>query len=241
MILTSDIFCFLFFSGISCGDAAYLYQCLTQQRFFQLRRGVRDHGRHNRRRPPERPDFLSAYGLGKLDSSLLAGTVSKHLEDCDSCQCRVAELSSDEFLGRLRNAQLKNPDKSAADWSPSFGVSATEVARGPVAPLPLRSTHFLPSWSTTPTTRSSASRDAAGWVWSTCSFGTNSWGVSKCSRSSAGTWSSGPACATGSSARSSRPPNCNTRISSLPTRPSDSARALFLPWSLSTGKTWRRW
>ncbi len=77
---------------------------------------------------------LNAYGLGKLDLAS-AGTVSKHLEDCDSCQCRVAELSSDEFLGRLRNAQLKS-DKSAADWSPSFGVSATEGARGPVAPPP---------------------------------------------------------------------------------------------------------
>ena len=60
--------------------------------------------------------------------------MSKHLEDCDSCQRRVAELSSDEFLGRLQNAQVK-PDKSAADWSP-FGVSSTEGARGPVVPPP---------------------------------------------------------------------------------------------------------
>ena len=76
---------------------------------------------------------LSAYGLGKLDDAS-AETVSKHLEDCDSCQRRVAELSSDEFLGRLQNAQVKS-DKSAADWPPS-GVSATEGARGPVVPPP---------------------------------------------------------------------------------------------------------
>ena len=76
---------------------------------------------------------LSAYGLGKLDDAS-AGTVSKHLEDCDSCQRRVAELSSDEFLGRLQNAQVKS-DKSAADWPP-FGVSSTEGARGPVVPPP---------------------------------------------------------------------------------------------------------
>src|ERR1700722_3469345 len=76
---------------------------------------------------------LSAYGLGKLDDAS-AEMVSKHLEDCDSCQSRVAELSSDEFLGRLQNAQVKS-DKSAVDWSPS-GVSATAGACGPVVPHP---------------------------------------------------------------------------------------------------------
>ncbi len=76
---------------------------------------------------------LSAYGLGKLDDAS-AETVSKHLEDCDSCQHRVAELSSDEFLGRLQNAQVKS-DKSAADW-PRFGVSSTDGARDPVVPPP---------------------------------------------------------------------------------------------------------
>ena len=49
------------------------------------------------------------------------------------------------------------------------------------------------------------------------------------------------ACATGSSARSSRPPSCNTRISSPRTRPSGSARASSLPWSTSRGTTWPRW
>ena len=73
---------------------------------------------------------LSAYALGKLDDAS-AGTVSKHLEDCDSCQRRVAELSSDEFLGRLQNAQVK----SAADWPP-FGVSPTDGARGALVPPP---------------------------------------------------------------------------------------------------------
>ncbi len=106
---------------------------------------------------------LSAYGLGKLDDAS-AETVRKHLEDCDSCQRRVAELSSDEFLGRLRNAQVKS-DRSAADWPP-FGVSATEGAAAPSF-RPHRLTHFLPSWSTTPTTRSFASWGAAAWGWST--------------------------------------------------------------------------
>ena len=106
---------------------------MTQQPFFRPRRGERDHGRHNRRRPPEPTRPCSAYGLGKLDDAS-AESVSKHLEDCDSCQRRVAELSSDEFLGRLQNAQVKS-DKSAADWPPS-GASSTEGARGPVVPPP---------------------------------------------------------------------------------------------------------
>ena len=76
---------------------------------------------------------LSAYGLGKLDDAS-AESVSKHLEIVLYCQRRVAELSSDEFLGRLQNAQVKS-DKSAADWPP-FGVSSTEGARGPVVPPP---------------------------------------------------------------------------------------------------------
>ncbi len=104
---------------------------MTQQPFFRPRREVRDHGRH-RRRPPERPD-LEAYGLGKLDDAS-AETVSKHLEDCDSCQRRVAELSSDEFLGRLQNAQVKS-DGSAAGRSP-LGVSSTEGACGSARPPP---------------------------------------------------------------------------------------------------------
>ena len=44
---------------------------------------------------------LHAYGLGKLDDAT-SGPVSKHLESCPFCQRRVAELSSDSFLGRLR-------------------------------------------------------------------------------------------------------------------------------------------
>ena len=76
---------------------------------------------------------LSAYGLGKLDDAS-AETVSKHLEVCDSCQRRVAELSSDEFLGRLQNAQVKS-DQSADSW-PLFDVSATQVRPRPSRSAP---------------------------------------------------------------------------------------------------------
>src|ERR1700722_14237889 len=76
---------------------------------------------------------LQAYGLGKLDD-VSAESVTSHLESCPDCQRRVAELSSDDFLGRLQNAQVKS-DKSAADWPP-FGVPSTEGAHGPVVPPP---------------------------------------------------------------------------------------------------------
>jgi formylglycine-generating enzyme required for sulfatase activity/serine/threonine protein kinase len=77
--------------------------------------------------------ILQAYGLGKLDD-VSSASVSKHLERCDSCQRRVAELSSDEFLGRLQNAQVK-ADKATSGWSPSAS-SSTEGAARPIVPPP---------------------------------------------------------------------------------------------------------
>jgi anti-sigma factor ChrR (cupin superfamily) len=38
---------------------------------------------------------LQSYGLGKLDD-VSSVSVSKHLEGCDTCQRRAAELSSDD-------------------------------------------------------------------------------------------------------------------------------------------------
>ncbi|MBV8310931.1 MAG: hypothetical protein JO344_11130 [Planctomycetaceae bacterium] len=46
---------------------------------------------------------LHSYGLGKLDDRL-AESVVKHLKECDSCRHRVAEVTSDSFVGRLRSA-----------------------------------------------------------------------------------------------------------------------------------------
>jgi anti-sigma factor RsiW len=50
---------------------------------------------------------LCSYGLGKLDADA-AESVNKHLESCPACRCRVTELSSNSFLGRLREAQAQN-------------------------------------------------------------------------------------------------------------------------------------
>ncbi len=49
---------------------------------------------------------LQSYGLGKLDD-MLSEAVAKHLAECDSCRVRVAELTSDTFLGRLQEAQAR--------------------------------------------------------------------------------------------------------------------------------------
>jgi len=43
-------------------------------------------------------ETLVSYGLGKLDDTL-AEAVNKHLEQCVPCRRRVAELSSDSFVG----------------------------------------------------------------------------------------------------------------------------------------------
>jgi serine/threonine protein kinase len=50
--------------------------------------------------------MLQSYGLGTLDDAS-ADSVSKHLASCSDCQSRLAEISSDSFLGRLRDAGVK--------------------------------------------------------------------------------------------------------------------------------------
>jgi serine/threonine protein kinase len=69
---------------------------------------------------------LQAYGLGKLDDAS-AESVNKHLSSCSDCERRVAEMSSDSFLGRLRGAQ-GGPAMSATDRS-QFGGSL--IGNGP--------------------------------------------------------------------------------------------------------------
>ncbi len=76
--------------------------------------------------------ILRAYGLGKLDDVSYA-SVSKHLEACGACQCRVAELSSDDFLGRLQKVGVK-PDQAVSGWLPSAATSTDGAARPSVPP-----------------------------------------------------------------------------------------------------------
>jgi WD40 repeat protein/serine/threonine protein kinase len=74
--------------------------------------------------PPLHPtdEALASYGLGKIRGAL-ADSVDRHLEECVACRQRVAELSSDSFLDRLRQAHAQ-PE---VDW----GQLATHVPVDP--------------------------------------------------------------------------------------------------------------
>lgn len=67
-------------------------------------------------------ELLVAYGLGKI-SDADGEAVMKHLERCDGCRQRVAEMSGDSFVGRLKAAQggTSLPDKSFAGLAASVG------------------------------------------------------------------------------------------------------------------------
>jgi serine/threonine protein kinase len=87
--------------------------------------------------PPD--EVLQSFGMGKLDD-VSSESVSQHLEGCDPCQRRVAELSSDDFLGRLQKAGVV-PDNVASGWSPSAASSTEEV---PSVYVPCPSADTLP-------------------------------------------------------------------------------------------------
>ena len=66
---------------------------------------------------------LNSYGLGKLDDAS-AEALNEHLESCPDCRRRVAELSADSFLGRLRDARARDlPDPLAHPISSIAGLS----------------------------------------------------------------------------------------------------------------------
>jgi formylglycine-generating enzyme required for sulfatase activity/serine/threonine protein kinase len=77
---------------------------------------------------------LSSYGLGKLDDRL-ADAVNQHLEQCPDCRKRVAEMSADSFLERVRGAQVR-PDSPASVGSSLAGLSIMAGEPGPSAPPP---------------------------------------------------------------------------------------------------------
>jgi Protein kinase domain/PEGA domain/Putative zinc-finger len=77
---------------------------------------------------------LHAYGLGQLDDSS-SESVSKHLESCPDCRRRVAEVSSDSFLGRLRDAKPQ-PDSFRPAVSSTDGLSMLDAGAAPAAPPP---------------------------------------------------------------------------------------------------------
>ena len=82
---------------------------------------------------------LQSYGLGKLDDAS-AESVNKHLESCPDCRRRVAEMSSDSFLGRLRErpgpARFAGSGRLLARWSVD-ARRGRELARRRRRPTPL--------------------------------------------------------------------------------------------------------
>ena len=77
---------------------------------------------------------LNSYGLGKLDDRL-AEAVNRHLEECPDCRQRVAQMSADSFLGRIREAQAR-PASVPATGSSLPGMSKLGGESRSPAPSP---------------------------------------------------------------------------------------------------------
>src|SRR5262249_18710256 len=78
---------------------------------------------------------LHAYGLGKLDDAS-AESVNTHLEGCPDCRQRVAMLSSDSFLGCLRDAKDRRPESLHPAVSSTDGLSLHDGGATPADPPP---------------------------------------------------------------------------------------------------------
>jgi serine/threonine protein kinase/formylglycine-generating enzyme required for sulfatase activity/WD40 repeat protein len=75
--------------------------------------------------PPE--SVLSDFGLGKLDAAN-AETISKHIETCADCRRRVAGVSGDSFVGRLRQAGGAAPPAARRERTYVPGESLSNAA-----------------------------------------------------------------------------------------------------------------
>jgi serine/threonine protein kinase len=86
-------------------------------------------------------ETLQAFGLGKLTDSLLADTVLQHVETCADCREKVAALSGDDFLKRLREARQSSdapiPTREVSDIARAMkAAEQASTAPPPVADLP---------------------------------------------------------------------------------------------------------
>jgi serine/threonine protein kinase len=79
-------------------------------------------------------EVLRAYGFGKLDDA--AGVVvGRHVEVCAECRGRVSEMTSDSFLGRMRDAGVV-PVVGEGVGSSLTGMSMAGGGGGGSAPVP---------------------------------------------------------------------------------------------------------
>jgi len=83
---------------------------------------------------------LQAYAFGRLEGAS-AASVDSHLAFCADCRQRVAEMSADTFLDRLRDAKVQ-PESPAPDRPPFAGLSMPGVMPNSIAAIPSSS---LPS------------------------------------------------------------------------------------------------
>jgi serine/threonine protein kinase len=65
---------------------------------------------------------LNDFGLGKLDAAS-AETVSRHIEICATCRTRVAGISGDSFVGRLRKAEDAAQPKRERTYVPGESLA----------------------------------------------------------------------------------------------------------------------
>ncbi len=86
-----------------------------------------DHVSH----PPDQ--ILSSYGLGKLDDDA-AEVVNQHLEQCADCRKRVAEMSDDGFLRRIRDAQKPTGNSALGPARPG-ALHTDQGTDAPAQPL----------------------------------------------------------------------------------------------------------
>ncbi len=76
---------------------------------------------------------LSSFALGKLDDAS-SEAVNTHLEQCPDCRKRVAEMSADSFLERVRGAQKPSGNSTFGQSRP--GGTQSYSARNAPAPPP---------------------------------------------------------------------------------------------------------
>ena len=74
--------------------------------------------------------MLIAYGLGKMDAAAAEG-VLKHLEGCEACKRRVAELSADSFEEKFRAGH--EPGQSGSGYT-GLSAAVRAMPKTPVAP-----------------------------------------------------------------------------------------------------------
>jgi hypothetical protein len=78
---------------------------------------------------------LSSFGLGKLDDGL-AEAVNQHLERCPECRQRVAEMSADSFLARIRDVQRSTSHPVLSQSQPGETPRDKGVNSSPASTLP---------------------------------------------------------------------------------------------------------